>query len=213
MGRGRLSRCFLPQANHDGCVVCMPPQRGSLKRGLYSGSTCFRRFNDLSTRQRGIFPERPPAPAWRVAAGSQPEPADTPAYRLGPCLRARVRATVALTHGPMDFHRSARTRVGRRGRPRRPGVADLGSQAPRGRHHARQSARGPDPRECRARGRLTAQGSASWLARSVRTPSCWTLNAPRATSTTRLGRPSSIRPSRCVTPVSAPRRCSNANRT
>ena len=63
-----MSRCPLPQANHDGRVVCMPPQRGSLKRGFYSGSTCFCRFNDLPTRQRGLFEVcRPSGPRWSGA--------------------------------------------------------------------------------------------------------------------------------------------------
>jgi len=57
MGRysdGELAYLVRTGINREGRVVCMPPQRGSLKRGFYSGSTCFCRFNDLPTRQRGV---------------------------------------------------------------------------------------------------------------------------------------------------------------
>lgn len=50
-----LSQCSF-QASCDSCVVRMPPSRGSLKRGVYSSSTCYRRFsNPPQTTGRDVF--------------------------------------------------------------------------------------------------------------------------------------------------------------
>ena len=47
---------FLTPSELRSHVVCMPPRRGSLKRGYYSSSTCLRRFSDPPhTAKRGIF--------------------------------------------------------------------------------------------------------------------------------------------------------------
>ena len=101
---------FLTQASCDGHVVCMPPRRGSLKRGFYSSSTCLRRFSDPSHTAKATCVRAPGQPV-RVMSMPQRAVAQTKAlldsgvlamtgYHPDFAWLARIGV-----HGELDAHR------------------------------------------------------------------------------------------------------------